>query len=71
MVWCNDLDLTLEMAELKSLIVDDYIISASTQFIIGTRDINNDADWNDYLKGLEERGLERYLEVCEQYYFGK
>ena len=70
-VWCNDLDLTLEMAELKSLIVDDYIISASTQFIIGTRDINNDADWNDFLKGLEERGLERYLEVCEQYYFGK
>lgn len=70
-VWCDDTDLINEFTELKSLIVNDYIIGSATQFIIGTMDVNDDAQWDQYLKGLQERGLDHFLEVAQRYYFGK
>ena len=38
------------------------------KFIMGTTDIDNDADWQAYLDGLDALGLPRYLEVLDMYY---
>jgi len=71
LTWCNDEDLALEYAELETLLVNDYIMGTTTKFITGALDIDDDAAWADYLKGLEDRGMSRYLEVCQEYFFGK
>ena len=70
-VWCDDSDLIDEYNELKTLIVNNYILTSSTKFITGELDVNDDAVWADYVKGLEDRGLSRFLEVAQEYYFGK
>jgi putative aldouronate transport system substrate-binding protein len=69
-VWCNDADIITEFTDLKTTI-DNYVKQSYTQFILGTLDINDDAAWQTYLTELDNMGLERYLDVCEQYYFGK
>ncbi|MGI5877699.1 MAG: hypothetical protein ACOX7W_03745 [Christensenellales bacterium] len=69
-VWCNDADIITEFTDLKTTI-DSYVKQSYTQFILGTLDINDDAAWQTYLTELDNMGLERYLDVCEQYYFGK
>ena len=35
---------------------------------MGQLDINDDEAWNAYLKGLNDRGLEDYLENLAVYY---
>lgn len=47
--------------------VDMEVILAETrsqitlQFVMGQKDINSDAEWNDYIKELEKLGLEKYV----------
>lgn len=49
----------------------DFDIRRSyTEFILGVRDIDDNAVWQAYLNELNDMGLERYLEVCDEYYFG-
>ena len=43
-------------------VVEQY----STEFIVGARDINSDAEWNDYLQELERAGVKRYLELWQK-----
>ena len=43
---------------------------AKVQFITGALDIENDADWDNYLSTLEAMGLEHYMEVVEKVNFG-
>ena len=61
-VWTTDEDLALEDAELATQITD-YAANMWTQFILGTIDINDDAQWEAYEKGLQNYGLERWLEI--------
>lgn len=70
-VWCADNDLFNEYTELETLLVNEYIIPSATKFITGELDVNDDNAWADYINGLEARGMSHYLEVAQQYYFGK
>lgn len=66
LVWADD-DTANAFNEYKSLI-NPYINTASTEFIMGIRDINDDAQWQDYLDELEAMGLSEYKDVLRAYY---
>jgi len=53
------------MSQLKESLME-YIKSSMTRFIIGNLDIED--DWDDYLKRLDDLGLERYIEICQEAY---
>lgn len=61
-VWCDDDDLLAEYSELN-VTIGECVRSGYASFILGSKDINNDADWQSYLNDLENVGLSRYLEV--------
>ena len=67
--WCTDTDLTTERSELRGPI-EDAIATGFSEFILGRKDINDDAQWEAYKANLYALGLERYLELNETYYFG-
>lgn len=66
-VWCSDDDVKTKVAN-YSTIINDYVKATDTQFIMGQLDINSDEAWNAYLKGLEDRGLQDYIENLAVYY---
>ncbi len=66
-VWCADEELLAEYSELNTTI-GEYVRSSYASFILGKTDIDNDADWQSYLDGLEDLGLSHYLEVLNTYY---
>ncbi len=68
-IWCSDPDLATEFTELRTLL-ENYITTAINEFVLGIRDIDSDADWNEYCTALGNMGYEHYIEVAEQYYFG-
>ena len=49
-MWAPD-DVIAEYTELKTLI-DEYILVSDTEFIMGIKDINDDAQWQEYLDQL-------------------
>lgn len=66
-VWSNDADLSTQISEYRSLI-NDFVITSYTSFILGNSDINDDAQWENYVKQLNDLGLEQYLECLAAYY---
>jgi putative aldouronate transport system substrate-binding protein len=60
--WCSDEDILAEYSELNTTI-GEYVRAGYASFILGNTDIDNDADWQAYLDGLEGIGLSRYLEI--------
>lgn len=68
--WCDDVDLITEQAELKTNI-ENAISTAYAEFILGRKDIDNDAEWQAYLDNLETLGLSHYLEIVKTVNFGK
>ena len=68
--WCADADLITEKAELQTTI-DNAISTAYAEFILGRKDIDDDAEWQAYLDNLEVLGLSRYLEVVKTINFGE
>lgn len=66
-VWCEDEDVTLAVSEYATLI-NDYIKTMDTQFVMGALDINDDAAWQAYLDELNAMGLEDYIAQLETYY---
>ena len=66
--WCSDYDIGTEYAELNTQI-EDYVRTSLAAFVLGKDgfDINNDADWENYLKTLNNFGLERYIEIIPTY----
>lgn len=53
-----------ELAQLQTNI-DDYVIRTNAEFITGQRNIADDAAWAEYLQGLNDLGLPRYLEQMQ------
>ncbi len=45
--------------------IDDYARSAITDFIFGNRDIDSDADWDDYVAQVKSYGLDDYLATMQ------
>ena len=67
LVWCDDEDLSTEFTEAKTLLTK-YIENAMSEFILGIRDIDSDADWNAYIDQLEKMGLADFLTLSDRYY---
>ena len=66
--WCSDTSLIEDKTYYQSLI-DDYVTSSATKFIIGELDL--DSDWDDYLQELDNMGLKEYTQIMQEYYFGE
>jgi putative aldouronate transport system substrate-binding protein len=54
-----------ELATLKTNL-DSYVSQGELAFITGTKNI--DTDWDSWVKGLDNIGLKRYLELNQQAY---
>ena len=65
--WCPDQDLATEYAEMNVLF-KNYIDTSMIEFAIGRRDINSDADWNNYLSTLESMGIEAFMSLSTEYW---
>lgn len=68
--WSTDADMSVEFAELK-ILFEDYVKQAYTQYILGSRDINDDGDWQAYLDELDAMGVDRYVQISQEINFGK
>jgi putative aldouronate transport system substrate-binding protein len=51
--------------------IENFATQSSLQFVTGQKNIDDDAAWNAYLKGLNDLGLPRYLELQQQAYQGR
>ncbi|MFC5830652.1 hypothetical protein [Nonomuraea insulae] len=65
-VWIGA-DEAAEHATLRTNI-ENYVSQSSLEFVTGRRNINDDVDWAAYLKGLDDLGLKRYLEIEQKAY---
>lgn len=68
---CPLLVYTEEEQERTSMVktnVSDRRTKAQTEFCTGILDPNSDADWNAYIKQLEDLGLAQVLESCQTSY---
>ena len=43
----------------------DYIVARRSSFCTGEMDPNNDADWQDYLNGLDALKYDRWIELAQ------
>jgi putative aldouronate transport system substrate-binding protein len=48
--------------------ITTYVRQSIAEFTIGTRDINNDAAWNAYLRELDTMGLQQWLRIAQTTY---
>ena len=48
--------------------IRDYVQQAIAEFTVGTRDINNDAAWNAYLKDMDNMGLQQWISTAQAAY---
>lgn len=48
--------------------IQTYLETAEAEFITGARDINDDADWDDYVSTLESIGVDQWVEVYQDLY---
>lgn len=68
--WCTDTDVIDEKAALQTTI-ESAISTAYAEFVLGRKDVGDDAVWAAYIANLNELGLARYLEVSEIYAYGE
>ncbi|GHT60842.1 hypothetical protein FACS1894109_18910 [Spirochaetia bacterium] len=54
------------VSDIQAVLVD-YKQKAWVEFVVGTRDINNDAHWNTYLQELERMGSRDLVALWEKY----
>ena len=66
-IWVSDTGLITQRNDDQTLF-NDYIAASYTDFILGNKDINNDAEWNKYLADLDKMGLKDYLSTLEKIY---
>ncbi len=67
LVWCSDEDVSTEFAESQKLF-KNYIETAMSEFVLGIRDINDDAEWNSYIEQMNKMGLQDFMALAEKYY---
>jgi putative aldouronate transport system substrate-binding protein len=48
--------------------VQEYVLQAVAEFITSARDINNDTAWNNYLRDLNNMGLQTWLNTAQAAY---
>ncbi|MEG0766350.1 MAG: extracellular solute-binding protein [Clostridia bacterium] len=69
-IWSTDTESIHQSSELAALI-NDYVATSYTQFILGVTDIYDDASWQQYVDALDTMDLARYLALKQQMTFGK
>ena len=57
----------LVVSEVRKM-VEDYVRETRALFTSGAMDPNSDADWQNYLAGLETEGCSKWLEVAQSAY---
>ena len=62
-----DEDVQDELADLTGTISGGtgLVEQWSTEFIVGTRDIDDQGQWDTYVNELERAGVERYVQIWE------
>lgn len=63
-IWTDPAD--ADEAALLELNIRNYIDQNTLQFITGSKDIEK--EWQTYVEGLDQTGLKRYLEICQESY---
>ena len=48
--------------------MNTYYKEWMAHFLIGEADIKDDATWEEYVQGLKDLGIERYLEIYNKAY---
>jgi putative aldouronate transport system substrate-binding protein len=48
--------------------VSDYVFQSIAEFVTGARDIGNDTQWNNYLRDLNNMGLQTWLSTAQAAY---
>ncbi|MGI5894053.1 MAG: hypothetical protein ACOX6P_05595 [Candidatus Merdivicinus sp.] len=66
-VWNSDADIANAKADYQ-VSFNEYIAATDTAFVLGNLDIDNDADWQNYLDTLNSMGLDQYIETLEKFY---
>ena len=56
-----------KVTEIETL-VNKYITESITAYITGTRDINDDNDWNQYVEELEKMGYSELRDLVQASY---
>jgi putative aldouronate transport system substrate-binding protein len=64
-LWYSEDD-AAEMAELQ-LAIKDYVVSSDAEFITDRKDLDG-SDWDNYMRELEQIGVERYVELTQKAY---
>lgn len=47
--------------------INNLVDNAYAEFVTGVRDINSDKDWNNYVKSLDDAGLDKYIKILQKY----
>ena len=68
--WATDADMQAELSELAS-IINDYVNQSVAEFVMGGRDIDDDAQWQEYLDELDAMGVDRLVELTQIINFGE
>lgn len=63
-------DSAAELAELRTNI-ENAVSQQSLEFVTGTKNIADDAQWAAYKKSLDDLGLKRYLKLLQEQYDAK
>ncbi|QDP94612.1 hypothetical protein FOE78_00595 [Microlunatus elymi] len=48
--------------------IQQQVKQAMSQFALGKKNINSDADWNAYLDGFKQMNLQGYLDIYQKAY---
>ncbi|MDR2178150.1 MAG: extracellular solute-binding protein [Treponema sp.] len=66
-VWCNDEDVITARTDYQTEF-NNYINAECTEFVRGTKNINDNAVWEAYKTGLNNLGLSGYMDTLRKYY---
>lgn len=67
--WPTGVTFTTEEADeldLYTANLGTYVVEQCTSFLVGNKDVNDDAQWNAYIDGLAQYKLDRVLELRQQ-----
>lgn len=66
-VWCGDEEVITTLIDYQTEF-NNFINTASTEFVRGIKNINDNADWEAYKAGLNNLGLNAYLDTLREYH---
>lgn len=65
--WCEDADVAADYASMQEVFTK-YVDNSISEFVLGVRDIGDDAAWTEYLSTLEGMHVDQFLKLADSYY---